>query len=82
MFAANSRDIKKNGGECCKHKWSFKPKISSIFHFWLVNDGWLSHLLYVKLVNGFLLKQWKPAREHCVETKSLNAWNFCRQCTY
>ena len=28
-------------------KWNFKPKISSTFHFELVNDGWISHILYV-----------------------------------
>ena len=35
------------GGECYNHKWNFKPKISSIFHFELENDGRISHILYI-----------------------------------
>ena len=30
------------------HKWNFKSKLSSIFHFWLANDGWISQILCVK----------------------------------
>ena len=37
----------KKCGECYKNKWNFEPEISSIFHFELVNDGWISHILYV-----------------------------------
>ena len=29
-------------------KWNFKPKISSIFHFEQVIDGWISHIFYVR----------------------------------
>ena len=36
---------------CCEwmsmHLWNFKPKILSIFHFWLINDGWISGILYL-----------------------------------
>ena len=49
-----------------KHNWNFKPKISSIIHFWLVKDGWISHILYVKAplvrsLKGFqcLHRKWK-----------------------
>jgi hypothetical protein len=31
--------------------WNFKPKISPIFHFQLVNDGWFSPILHVNDVN-------------------------------
>ena len=40
---------KKNCGECYKHK--VKPRISSLFHFEPVNNGRISHILYVKGVN-------------------------------
>ena len=28
-------------------KWNFEPKISSLFHFGRVNDGWVSHIFCV-----------------------------------
>ena len=30
------------------NKWDFQPKISSIFHFEQVNDGWNFHILCVR----------------------------------
>ena len=59
MFAPNDKFSNKNGHlstwrdfkkilcyVCRYDKRHFKPKISSIFHFVLVNDGWISHILY------------------------------------
>ena len=62
-FKKSCRNFKKNCGECYEHKWNFKPKFSSIFHFWLVNDGWISHILYVKLYcqeikNSYIFHVW------------------------
>ena len=44
-------------GEHYKHKWKFKLKFSSVFHFELVNDGWISDILHVYFnwFNPFLL---------------------------
>ena len=35
-------------GECTYDKWNFKPYKSSIFHFVLVNNDWISHTSCVK----------------------------------
>ena len=41
-FVSAWRDFnKKNCGVCTYDKWNFKPKISPIFHFELVNEGWI-----------------------------------------
>ena len=41
------RDFKKNLYDLCAYGiWNFKPKISPIFHFDRVNDGWFSHTLW------------------------------------
>ena len=40
--------ISKKYGECYKDKGNFKPEISSIFYFELVNDGEISHMLVCK----------------------------------
>ena len=37
IFPACRNFKKKFWGECYEHKWNFKPKISSIFHFWPVS---------------------------------------------
>ena len=43
------RDFKKTFCDVCTYdKWKFKPKISYIFHFQLVSDGWMAHVLGVK----------------------------------
>ena len=38
---------KKNCGVCTHDKWNFKPTISPIFHFELVNEGWIIDILCV-----------------------------------
>ena len=46
-MASPIKGNQKKSVEYYKHKWKFKPKVSSIFHFELANDGWISNILYV-----------------------------------
>ena len=47
-MASHMKEFQKKCGKTFKLKWEFKPKETSIFHFGLVNDRWISHILYVK----------------------------------
>ena len=62
---------KKNLCCICRYgKWHFKPKISSVFHFVLVNDGWSSHILCVKwfFINHFTLLHWTALQDWGIGT--------------
>ena len=48
FFAHGGISIKKNCG-VSYHKWTFKPQISSIFHFDRVSDNWMAYVSGVKL---------------------------------
>ena len=43
------RDLKEKCDVRSYDKWNFKSTISSLFHFDQVTDGWMSHVLGVKL---------------------------------
>ena len=50
------RDLKNQlCGGCRCDKWNFKPKIPPIFNFYLVNDGWVSRILCVKISSKNLM---------------------------
>ena len=83
IFAKNSKCCNKNDLLCARrdfneknccvstyYKGMFKPQISSLFHFDWVSDGWMAHMLGVKIIAIFikfpLLKYFPLALWHCL----------------
>ena len=83
IFALNSKFRNKNDLLCARrdfnekncgvstyYKGMFKPQISSIFHFDWVSDGWMAHMLGVKIIAILfkfpLLRHFPLALWHCL----------------